>query len=101
MSQSDPTVEQSLNSFLSYCKSGVYNGITVTGGGAEPTGAAATTGTAAAHTTSTGTHATAAATTAATTTGVPSGQKSAGAVNVAGMGLVGLILAIGGALIGM
>lgn len=82
---------------MSYCKSGVYNGITVTGVGAEPTGAAGTTATVAAQATSTGTQASA----TATATGSTSAKKSAGAVNVAGMGLVGLILAIGGALIGM
>jgi hypothetical protein len=100
LSQSDPTIEQDLNTFLGYCKSGVYNGITVTGV-SEPTGAPAATGGAATAATTGGAAGTTASTTAtASTTGSTSG-KSAGSTNVAGMGFVGLVLAFGGALIAM
>jgi hypothetical protein len=84
LNESDPTIEQDLNTFLNYCKSGIYNGLTVTDAGTEPTSATG-----------------AAIVATATATGSTSGQKSAGAVNIAGMGFVGLVLAIGGALIEM
>ena len=83
---------------MNYCKSGFYNGITVTGV-AGATGGLGSPAAATAHATtgtSTGTHAS-----TATATGSTSSQKSSGSVNVAGMGFIGLVLALGGAMIGM